>query len=90
MSNQFYREMTLEEVARSRGYMSLPYRQYAELIGKVSMLESLEKTLREACSNLPVSMDYRPPEMELFQVIINLKNKIDALEGKTYHKLGVE
>jgi hypothetical protein len=85
-----YREINLEELARSRGYNSLPYRQYAELKGRAMILDNLEKSLREACDILPYTTVNKPPEMELFELLLRLKNEVETLKGKTYHRLGIE
>lgn len=84
------REINLEDLARSRGYNSLPYRQYAELKGRAIILDNLEKSLREACNIVPHTGVLKPPEMELYELLLTMKYRLDAYEGRTNHRLGVE
>ena len=82
--------MTLEELVRSKGPKSTAYKQYCELRGRVEMLENLEEYLRIILEEIPFSDKNMAPEKEIMCHIINLRSKIDLLQGKVDHKLGME
>jgi hypothetical protein len=82
--------MTLEELVRSRGPRSQAYKQYCELKGRVEMLEHLEEYLQTILQDIPYKDKNMAPEKEIMCHIINLRSKIDLLQGKVDHRLGME
>ena len=82
--------ITLEELVRSRGPRSTAYKQYCELKGKAEMLEHLEEYLQFMLEEIPFSNKNIAPEREIMSHIISLRSKIDLLQGKVDHKLGME
>jgi hypothetical protein len=92
MSNTAARELTLAEIARGSGVQSKAFLEYTRLLGMAMTLQDLHKSLMDGASIIPTK-EYRfnlPPEMNIYEFMLKLKSKLDAVDGKFDYKLGKE
>ena len=87
-----YNGKTLFDAVRAYPVGSKVYEEYCVLVGKAQTLNQIESRLREIADGHANSLvRYQAPELDIIQVIEELRTKLYNLMGRpTDHKLGTE